>query len=117
MSKEDWFLFQEYIAEHLKKIDPYARSTKGSGNKGEQGDVNNKVGLTIECKHRNTKSVTINYETWKKLCEEIPLHSERIPLLALQNKDKKKWAILDLNDFLNMYMELLNFRQESCEDV
>jgi len=110
-NKKDWFLFQEHIADRLKELDPYARSTKGSGNCGEQGDVNNKCGLTIECKQRNTKSVTINYDTWKKLCEEIPLHSERIPLYALQNQDKKRWAVLDLDDFLDMFIELNKYRK------
>jgi len=111
MSKEEWFLFQEYIAEILNEIDPHARSTKGSGNKGEQGDVNNKVGLTIECKLRNTKSAQINVEQWKDLLDEIPLHSERIPLLALKNKEGRKWAVLDLDDFLTMYIELIKFRR------
>lgn len=111
MSKEEWFLFQEYIAEILSEIDPHARSTKGSGNKGEQGDVNNKVGLTVECKLRNTKSAQINVEQWKDLLAEIPLHSERIPLLALKNKEGRKWAVLDLDDFLEMYVELIKYRR------
>jgi hypothetical protein len=106
-----WWEFQEHIADRLKELDPSARSTKGSGNKGEQGDVNNKCGLTVECKQRNTKSVTINIDTWKKLLEEIPLHSERIPLYALENKDKKRWAVLDLDDFLDIYVELIKYRR------
>lgn len=111
MSKEEWFLFQEYIAERLKQIDPYARSTKGSGNKGEQGDVNNSVGLTVECKLRNTKSAQINIEQWKDLLSEIPLHSERLPLLALQNKEGKRWGVMDLDDLLDLYVELIQYRR------
>lgn len=111
MKKADWRIFQDYIAEKLKDIDPNARSTKGSGNQGELGDVNNSVDLCIECKQRNTKSVTIKEDTWEKLCNEIPLHSERTPVLALENKDKKRWAVLDLDDFLDLYIELHSLRE------
>lgn len=106
----DWWKFQEYIAEKIKPISPGARSTKASGASTEKGDVKNSCGLHIECKQRNTKSVTIDYKVWEKLCEEIPLHVDRIPLLALENKDKKRWAVLDLDDFLEIYIELINFR-------
>ena len=49
MKNPRWKEFQDYIAERLKEIDPNARSTKGSGNCGELGDVNNKY-FVIECK-------------------------------------------------------------------
>jgi len=100
-----WKQFQEYIATRLHCISPRARSTKGSGNQGEHGDVDNAVDLCIECKLRNTKDVTIKNDVWNKLCSEIPLHSKRIPMYALENKDKKRWAVLDLDDFLDIYIE------------
>ena len=114
MIRERWKKFQDYIAERLKVIDPHARSTKGSGNQGEMGDVNNKVGLNIECKFRNTKSATINHKVWDKVCEEIPLHSPRIPMLALENEEGKRWAVLDLDDFLDMFIDAYNYRNSSA---
>lgn len=113
MNKEKWYLLQEYVAEKLKEIDPYARSTKGSGNCGEQGDVNNSVGLTIECKLRNTQSVQINNEIWEKLCEEIPLHSDRLPLLVLENQKGKRWGVMELDDLINIYIDAYNYRNPS----
>lgn len=103
--KEKWFLFQEAIAERLHEIDPHAKSTKGSGNCGQIGDVNNNAGLIIECKQRNTDSITIKKDVWKKLCAEVPLHSDRIPIYALENKDEDRWAVLDLDTFLDIWVE------------
>lgn len=109
--KKDWYKFQEYIAGSLNEIDPSARSTKASGGSTEKGDVHNQIGLHIEAKQRSTKSVTIDYKVWEKLCQEIPLHVDRIPLLALENQDKKRWAVLDLDDFLTLYVELIKYRE------
>lgn len=106
-----WKLFQDYIALKLREIDKYSRSTKGSGNKGEKGDVKTSLDLHFECKLRNTDSITINSKVWKKLNEEIPLHSQKIPVLALENKEGKKLAVLDLDDFLNLYIELYRLKQ------
>ena len=46
-----------------------------------------------------------NIDIWKKLLSEIPLHVDRLPVLALENKDGKRWVALDLDDFLNLYIE------------
>lgn len=102
---EPWKQFQEHIATRLHPIDPKARSTKGSGNQGEAGDVKNDVDLCIECKLRNTKDITIKNDVWNKLCGEIPFHSKKIPMYALENEDKKRWVVLNLDDFLDIYVE------------
>lgn len=108
---KDWQKFEDYIVESLRDIDEYCRASKGSGNKGELHDIKTKTGIAVECKFRRTKSVTIKEKTWEKLVEEIPFHSDKIPVLALQNKNKKKWAVLDLDDFLEMYKELYRLTQ------
>lgn len=105
-----WHKFQEYIAEKLKEIDPYATSTKGSGNCGQKGDVNNKY-ILIECKDTDKKSVTFKKDVWDKLKSELPLHSNRIPMYALQDADNNKWAILELDDFLDLFIELIKYRE------
>lgn len=110
--KEKWWKFQEYIADKLKEVDPYARSTKASGGSTELYDIKTSVDLAFECKQRETKSVTVNEGFWKKLCNEIPLHSKKIPVLALQNKDEKKWAVVDLDDFLDIYIKLYKIEND-----
>ena len=111
MRDKKWQIFEDFIVERLKEIDPFCRPTIGSGNKGEKTDIKTDCGLGIEAKQRNTKSVTIDNEVWSKLCSEIPLHADRIPMLALENKEGKRWAVLDLDDFLNLYIELTELRQ------
>jgi len=109
MKKEEWFQFQEYVAEALKPISPYARSTKGSGNSGELADVKNDY-LLVECKDENKKSV-YNEEYMQKIINECPLHSNRVPILCTRNKDNKMRVHLDLDEFFDMYIELINYRE------
>jgi len=109
MKKEKWFLLQEWVAEQLKPFDSYVRSTKGSGNSTEKGDLkfSKNLGLHIECKCYNTKSPY--NEDWLKKCEEeIPLHSKKIAIIVTENKDGKRRVHLDANDFFNLYKEKLN---------
>jgi hypothetical protein len=115
-----WKKFQDYIAERLKEIDPFARSSKGSGNQGELGDVNNRVGLNIECKQTDkVRDVSIKKEDWEHVCNEIPLHSDRIPVLCLENNEGKRWAVLDLDTFLELYQDwyFLKFNGKSKEII
>ena len=112
MKSPKWKQFQDDIAEKLKVIDPFARSSKGSGNCGELGDVNNSVGLNIECKQTDkVRDISIKKDEWEHVCQEIPLHSDRIPVLCLENKEGKRWAVLDLDTFLEFYIELYEFRE------
>jgi len=103
---KEWQRLEDYVAEILKEIDKQCRPSKGSGNAGESGDIKNNVGLHIECKQRKTKNVTINIDVWNKLKKEIPLHCDKLPVLCLENKDKKRFAVLNLNDFLQMFIRL-----------
>ncbi|MEK6880089.1 MAG: hypothetical protein AABY22_10795 [Nanoarchaeota archaeon] len=101
-----WHKLEDYIALKLREIDPFAKHTPGSGNGHKKGDIQNSVNLHIECKERATDSVTINNDVWNKLKAEIPLHVKKTPLLCLENKEGKRWAVLELSDFLNLYIEL-----------
>lgn len=100
-----WHKLEDYVADKLKEIDKYARPSKASGGSTESYDIQTTCDVAFECKQRNTKSITINNEVWSKLVNEIPLHSKKIPVLALENKDKKRWVALDLDDFLDLYIE------------
>lgn len=106
MKSPKWKIFQDYIAEKLVEIDPYARSSKGSGNSTEMGDITNNIGLNIECKQTDKiRDVSIKKDEWEHVCNEIPLHSDRIPVLCLENKEGKRWAVLDLETFLDLYID------------
>ena len=105
MRDQDWQKFEDLIVEEMKQIDPHATHTKAS----RYGDL--KVnGLHIECKDYNKKSV-YNEDWMKKCIEEIPLHSEKIPLLITRNKDKKIRVHMEFQDFLEIYVELIQYRR------
>lgn len=106
MTLEPWQKLELYIVGKLELIDINCKRTPGSGNKGRKGDIYTSCGLHIECKLRNTESVTIKKDVWKKLCDEVPFHSNNLPMLALENKEGKRWAVLELDDFLDIFIRL-----------
>lgn len=106
MKKEEWYLFQEWIAQELKELDPNARSTKASGARGETGDVKNAINLNIECKCYNTKS-PFKQEWLDKVNEEIPLHSDKIGIVVTRNKNKDVVVHLGWRDFFEIYKRSL----------
>ncbi len=93
---------ENYICEKFREIGINAYPSNGSGNKGSVGDISGLKDFGIECKKRNTKDITIKEEVWNKLVNEIPLSSERIPLYILENKNKKRWVCLDVEDFFRI---------------
>jgi Holliday junction resolvase len=111
MKIPDWKKFEEYLVGKLLCIDKYAKRTPGSGNKGIKGDVDNKY-LLIEAKYTDKKSISLKRDIWKKLLSELPLHSSRIPMYALKDGEGNKWAVLDLDDFLDMFIELTKYRED-----
>lgn len=100
---------EHYVADKLKVAlnDPTIRPTKASGASTQLGDVLcNK--FLIECKKRNTDSITIKEDVWNKLCNEIPIGSKRIPLYILENKNGKRWVCLNFEDWINSIKENKN---------
>ncbi len=96
---------EQYIANKLIDIGVIkARRSKGSGNKGEAGDIAGQDIMVAECKHYNTKNITIKEDVWKKLNSEIPLHSSRFPVYFLQNGSDTRLAVIDVD----MFFELLD---------
>ena len=106
MKRPEWKKLEAFIAEILKEIAPYSRVTKGSGNSTEKGDIKTSCGLKIECKLRNTKSV-YNEEWMQKIIDEVPLHSQDIPILITKNKDDKIRVHLEWHDFWEIYKKSL----------
>ena len=96
---------ENYVAAVLGEIDPKARPTVGSGGVREIADILNKY-FFVECKKRNTKSVTIKEDVWIKLCGEIPVGSLKIPLYILANENNVRWAVLELKDLIRILGEI-----------
>ena len=92
---------EHYVAERLAEVlkDNSIKPTKNSGASTQLADILCKQYL-IECKKRNTDSITIKEDVWNKLCGEIPIGSIRIPLYVLENKNGKRWVCMDFEDFI-----------------
>jgi Holliday junction resolvase len=87
--------------------DSTIRPTKASGASTELGDVKNDH-LLIECKKRNTESVTINNTVWKHLINQLPINSKKVPLLVLENKLGEQWAVMNLKDWCRLLARAWN---------
>lgn len=91
-----------YIANKLKKLDKYARPTRGSGAAREVEDAYNKL-FVIEAKQKHTKeNIVLDYKIWKKLVGNVPIGSLRIPFYVTENKHMDKFAIVDLDTFFQI---------------
>jgi Holliday junction resolvase len=100
---------EHFIAQKFVEIGyPNARRSNGSGNKGEAGDISGQDLFTVECKNKNTDSITVNEKVWAKLKSEIPLHSKRLPLYILRNKNKQNWAVMDVDDLFRILKQTLD---------
>lgn len=98
---------ENYIANKFMQVGfLHARRSNGSGNKGEAGDIAGQSLAVAECKHYNTKNITIKEDVWKKLNGEIPLHSTRIPMYFLQNGSDLRLAVLNVDDLFNILERL-----------
>ena len=97
---------QDIVAQYFKDLGIYkfARSTNGSGNKGERGDVQQPY-FVIECKYKSTGSITVNRAVWRKLNDEIAIGSNRRPLYVLENKHGERFAVLKLEDFMDIFKD------------
>lgn len=94
---------EEYVALRLQEVlkDNSIHPTKASGASTQLGDILCSRFL-IECKQRTTKDIVVKEDVWNKLVAELPLGSVRIPLYILENKNKKRWAVLDVEDFFRL---------------
>lgn len=106
---------EHYIAQKFIDLGfKNARRSVGSGNKNEAGDISGQDLFVAELKNRNTDSITIKEDVWNKLVAEVPLHSKRLPLYILRNKNKKTWAVLDVDDFFVILKGYLQNENNHC---
>lgn len=102
---------QQDVVNALNDIGVKASNSNGSGNKGSAGDINNEL-YTIECKARNVKDFTIKADVWKKLKNEIPFHSKRLPLYVIRNAQKDTLVCMELTDFIKLLEDSLNGQKD-----
>ena len=98
------------IFELFKPIFKDSRPTKNSGASNSDGDIVSPY-FRIECKYRTTDNITIKKKVWDKLCSEIPIGSEKIPLLCYRNQYKDTWAVLHIADFIRLIKEVYNDKE------
>lgn len=103
-----WQVFEDFIAEELKEIAPYATHTKGS----RYGDLKNVPGLHVECKAYQNKNV-YKQEWMDKCTEEVPFHSSKTPILITKNQDNDIVVHLSWIDFKNIYFEYHKLKYEN----
>jgi Holliday junction resolvase len=96
---------ESFVADYLKEIDSTARPTKNSGASNQIADILN-LYFYIECKKRNTENITIKSKTWRKLCNEIPVGSTKIPLYINSNVHNETFVSLDIKDFINILKQI-----------
>jgi len=94
---------EHFIAQKFIELGyPNAKRSKGSGNQGQLGDITGQDAFVVECKNRNTEDITLKQEVFDKLKSEIPLHSFRLPLYVLRNKNKKTFCVMEVDDFFTI---------------
>lgn len=99
-----------YVAERLKEIYGHSRPTIASGATPiEKGDVKNPYFL-IECKIRSTKSFSIKDPDWYILRGQAAAEYKD-PIYIVQNKSGDRLAIMDLDDWINFVIELVELRE------
>lgn len=96
---------EKFVATLLEDIDSKCRPTKASGASTEISDVLSKY-FYIECKKRDTADITVKSKVWRKLCSEIPIGSQKVPLYILQNKENETFVVLDIKDFVRMITQI-----------
>jgi len=104
-------MLEAYVAERLKNIYKYSRPTIASGaTPVEKGDIKNPY-FAIECKIRNTDSVSIKNPVWEEI-RGIAAREHKDPVYIIQNKKGHRLAVMDLEDWFELVFELLEWRKE-----
>jgi hypothetical protein len=103
-----------YVAAKFEDTYKYARPTIASGaTPVEKGDVKNPW-FGVECKIRNTDSFSIKQPVWDKIRGESA-SEYKDALYVVQNKSGQRIAIMDLEEWFEMFNELIALRTEIKE--
>src|SRR5665213_2032532 len=103
-------LLEAYVAAILEPCYKYSRPTIGSGSTPvEKGDIANPY-FCIECKNWNTKSFSVNADVWHKIKLEAA-REYKDAVYVCENSTGDRVAIMDLNDWKDLVLELLELRK------
>jgi len=98
---------EQFVLEKIKKIDPTARLSRGSGCGNDLLDVCCKD-FFIECRQNLTKSNWIidRKKDWLNPQSKLPLNSHKEFLLIKENKFGEKIVVMDVETFFRLLNEL-----------
>ena len=112
MSNSKGDSLEKYVAAILEPVYRYSRPTIGSGNTPiEKGDVRNPY-FCIECKNFETDSFSIKDDVWRKIQIEAA-REYKDAVYVVQNKHGNRVAIMDLDNWKDMVIELIELRETS----
>lgn len=97
-TREKGSTLENFVLESLKKFDKTLHRTKNSGANNEKGDISGRY-WKIECKQRNTEDITLKKKVFDKLCSEIRVGTNQIPIYILENSFKDKFVVMSFQDF------------------
>jgi hypothetical protein len=100
-----------YVAARLEPTYKYSRPTIASGaTPVEKGDIKNPY-FSIECKDWNTDSFSIKNDVWYTIKSQAA-RDRKDPVYIVENKHGNRLAIMDLDDWVNLVIELVDYRKK-----
>ena len=98
-----------YMAAKFAEIDPRAKRTPGSGCGNSTGDIANKY-CFVECKMKHThENIIVQFkDEWQHLLNEMPISTDKFPIIAVQNKFGENFVVLQAEDFFKLLAEAKN---------
>jgi len=96
-NKDKGTQLENWVLSHFKD-DRLARLSRASGATNDIGDVVTS-NYFIETKNWNRDCVTLSMKTWNHLINQLPINSQKLPIYVYQNKNGKKFIIMDAEDF------------------
>jgi hypothetical protein len=96
---------ENLVVSYLLPIDKKARRTKASGGSTEIGDVMSQYFFT-ECKKWDKENVIIDQKIWQHLLNQLPINSDKTPILVQSSNNRKIFVSLEIKDFFSLLYKL-----------
>ena len=110
-NKERGTRLENYVAAKLLPVYKYSRPTIASGaTPVEKGDIKNPY-FCIEAKAWSTDSFSIKNDVWNKIVREAA-RERKDAIYVIENKSGSRLAVLDLDDWINFVVELIELREK-----
>jgi len=95
---------ESWVLSKIKEFDPTARLSRASGASNDLGDVSSQ-NLYVECKKRNTETISIKESVWNHLLTQLPINTKKLSIMVLENKNNKRFVVLDADEFFRIYQK------------